>query len=58
MTWGARTLRTGEARREEPRGDAGRKLDAIRSAARHEFPTGNVETMLSEIEAGYGSGPA
>lgn len=30
-----------------------RKLDAIRAAAKHEFPTGSIETMLPEIEQGY-----
>ena len=37
--------------------DAGRdpreKLDAIRLAARHSFPTGDIDTMLDEIEQGY-----
>lgn len=41
------------ARRHEPAGDAAKKLQAIRAAARNEFPTGEIETMLEEIERGY-----
>jgi hypothetical protein len=43
-------------RRQEPVGDIGKKLEAIRAAAKFEFPTGNIEDMLSEIEQGYLSG--
>jgi hypothetical protein len=32
-------------------------LDAVRAAARHSFPSGDIEAMLAEIEKGYsGSG--
>ncbi len=31
------------------------KLEAVRAAVRHEYPSGDIETMLSEIEAGYRS---
>jgi hypothetical protein len=41
------------ARRREPVGDVGKKLEIIRAAAKHQFPTGNIETMLAEIEQGY-----
>lgn len=41
------------ARREESSGDLARKLAAVRSAARHNSPTGDIETMLAEIEQGY-----
>jgi hypothetical protein len=41
------------ARRREPLGDVGRKLEIIRAAAKHEFPTGDINTMLAEIEQGY-----
>ena len=44
------------ARRREPSSTAGKKLAVIRAAVRHEFPSGDVETMLAEIESGYGSG--
>lgn len=45
------------ARRREPLGDVENKLEAIRAAARHEFPTDDIDTMLGEIERGYLSGP-
>ena len=44
------------ARRGQPVGDVGKKLDAIRAAARHESPTADIDTMLAEIERGYSSG--
>jgi len=43
------------ARRREPRSDAGKKLDVVRSAVRFEFPTGDIDRVLAEIELGYGS---
>ena len=48
--WVRRTLR--EAREREPAGDLDAKLRAIRAAARHEFPTGDIEQMLEEIDRG------
>ncbi|MFN2398750.1 MAG: antitoxin [Gemmatimonadaceae bacterium] len=46
-------------RRREPIEDAGRKLAAVRSAARHTFPAADMEQMLVEIERGYlGDGEA
>jgi hypothetical protein len=44
------------ARRYEPLGDAGKKLDVVREAARQEFPTADIDEMLAQIERGYGSG--
>jgi hypothetical protein len=44
------------ARRKEPLGDVGKKLEMVRSSARCEFPTANIERMLAEIEGGYLSG--
>lgn len=41
------------ARRREPLGDVGKKLEIIRAAAKHEFPTGDIDTRLAEIEQGY-----
>jgi hypothetical protein len=41
------------ARRREPVGDAGKKLEIIRAAAKHEFPTADIDSMLAEIEQGY-----
>ncbi|HEX7581270.1 MAG TPA: antitoxin [Thermoanaerobaculia bacterium] len=53
--WVRQTLR--EARRSDPSGDAEKKLAAIRSASRNEFPTTDIDQMLREIESGYGEGP-
>jgi hypothetical protein len=44
------------ARRREPLGDAAKKLEVIRAAARHEYPAGDIDTMLADIEKGYGTG--
>ena len=44
------------ARRQEPTGSMGKKLDSIRMAAQHEFPAGDIDHMLAEIEAGYNAG--
>jgi hypothetical protein len=41
------------AQRREPAGDAGRKLDAVRDAARLSYPTADIAQMLEEIERGY-----
>ena len=45
-----------QARRREPSREVAAKLDAIRAAARMEFPTADIDRMLEEIERGYGSG--
>jgi hypothetical protein len=44
------------ARRREPLGTTGKKLEVIRAAAQHDYPTGDIDTMLADIEKGYGSG--
>ena len=44
------------ARRREPITDVGKKLDIIRAAVRYDYPSGDIEDMLAEIESGYGSG--
>lgn len=44
------------ARRREPTTDVGKKLEIIRTAARYDYPSGDIEDMLAEIESGYGSG--
>ncbi|HEY4660572.1 MAG TPA: hypothetical protein VIG91_03660 [Terriglobales bacterium] len=41
------------ARRQEPLGNLSQKLEAIRAASRHSFPTADIDTMLAEIESGY-----
>lgn len=45
------------ARHREPLGDAAKKLEIVRAASRHNFPTADIDQMLAEIESGYGSGP-
>ena len=49
--WVRGTLRA--ARRREPLGDTRKKLDVVRAAARHTFPTADIGQMLAEIERGY-----
>lgn len=44
------------ARRHEPSSDMGKKLDAVRAAVRHDFPSGDIESILGEIESGYNAG--
>jgi hypothetical protein len=49
--WVRGTLRA--ARSREPLGDTRKKLDVVRAAARHTFPTADIGQMLAEIERGY-----
>lgn len=49
--WVRQALRA--ARREVPLADAKKKLGVVRSATRHEFPTGDIDQMLQEIDQGY-----
>ena len=49
--WVRHALRV--AVRREPENGAEKKLVAIRSAARHSYPTGSIDQMLAEIERGY-----
>lgn len=44
------------ARRREPVGSTGKKLETVRRAAQCQYPTGDIDKMLSEIEAGYTAG--
>lgn len=44
------------AKREEPMGEVSKKLEALRAAAKFEFPTADIEQLLAEIEQGYLSG--
>jgi len=44
------------ARRREPLGGAGKKLEVIRAEAQHDYPVGDIDSMLAEIEKGYGTG--
>jgi SOS response regulatory protein OraA/RecX len=49
--WVRQALRA--ARRQEPRMETEKKLKAIRAAVRHQFPAGDIQQMLAEIESGY-----
>jgi len=49
--WVRRVLR--DARQEGPVRETTRKLDAVRLAARHEYPTADIAQMVAEIERGY-----
>lgn len=49
--WVRRALkRSGDV---EPAGEVDTKLAVLRAAARHEFPTADVDVMLTQIERGY-----
>lgn len=41
------------AHRREQGGDVDSKVRTIRAAARHEFPTADIDEMLAEIERGH-----
>jgi len=45
------------ARRRESGSTAGMKIDVVRAAVRHAYPTGDIDIMLAEIESGHGTGP-
>jgi hypothetical protein len=44
------------ARRREPGAGVGKKLEVIRAAARHDFPSADIDRMLVEIESGFSAG--
>jgi hypothetical protein len=54
--WVRTTLRAAVLR--EPVAGPDRKLASIRAAARHAYPTADIDEMLAEIEAGRRSGAA
>lgn len=54
--WVRQTLRA--AARQEPRLAVRTKLEVVRAAAEHSFPTADIDQMLAEIERGYGAAPA
>ena len=41
------------ARRQQPEGSVAKKLDALRIATQYDFPVGDIDQMLAEIEVGY-----
>jgi hypothetical protein len=45
----------GRAERDISDGDLDAKLAAVRTAVQHSFPTADIDTMLAEIEQGYGA---
>jgi hypothetical protein len=49
--WVRQALRA--ARRREPISETGKKIQVIRTAVRHSFPTTDLDQMLREIEGGY-----
>jgi hypothetical protein len=51
--WVRHALRA--AAREQPAASKEGRLAAVRAAARHRFPTADIEGMLAEIERGYAS---
>ncbi len=46
-----------DAVRATPTGSMQRKLDAVRAASQHAYPSADIEQMLEEIERGYGPTP-
>lgn len=54
--WVRQALRA--ARRDEPAAEPQRKLMVLRDAARHAYPTADVQQMLDEIEGGRFAGDA
>lgn len=49
--WVRQALRA--AQRQVPLTDTKKKLGVVRAAARHDFPTGDIDQMLREINQGY-----
>lgn len=43
-----------DAARATPTGNTQRKLEAVRAASQHSYPSADIEQMLEEIERGYG----
>jgi len=49
--WVRQSLR--RARRQAPGTDPSRKLAVVQAASGHEFPVGDIDQMLAEVESGY-----
>jgi hypothetical protein len=49
--WVRQALR--KAERREPLEETEKKIEVVRAAARHSYPTADVEQVLREIEQGY-----
>lgn len=52
--WVRQALRA--ARREQPVYDVSTKIQVVREAARHDYPSGDIEDMLHEISRGRNDG--
>jgi predicted 2-oxoglutarate/Fe(II)-dependent dioxygenase YbiX len=53
-SWVRATIR--EARTRHPQISGDRKIQVVRAATGHDFPTSDLDRMLAEIESGYHSG--
>jgi len=53
-SWVRVALRDAKSRRPRLAGD--RKIQVVRAAIKHGFPTADMDEMLAEIETGYRSG--
>jgi hypothetical protein len=53
--WVRQSLRAAQS--EYPTTDAGRKVQVVREAAGHSYPTTDIDGMLREIEQGYSGSP-
>jgi hypothetical protein len=49
--WVRRAIK--DARRTQSSADPARKLEAIRTATEHSFPTADIDELLDQIEGGY-----
>jgi len=52
--WVRHALRA--AKQEYPSIDAGRKVQVVREAVSHNYPSTDIDSMLREIERGYSGG--
>lgn len=50
--WVRQALRV--ARRQDAPLSTDRKIQAVREATRHDYPSGGIDEMLADIERGYG----
>ena len=49
--WVRQALRA--ARQQNPRHSVQRKMETLRLAVKHNYPTADIDQMVAEIEAGY-----
>jgi hypothetical protein len=56
VEWVRQALRS--AGQSKPLREASKKLEVVRAAARHSYPTGDIDQMLGEIEKGLPPLPA